>query len=116
MGCNPLRLRTDTVANGPHRLVHGLPLGRAPRLRVALPWAPFALRKVAEREGFEPPVGVSQEIEGYDPDVVWEALPSPIASPNSEKSCPGLAKVVAAWPGLRPDLREAILTIVEATE
>ena len=71
---------------------------------------------LAEREGFEPSVCVEQDVDGYDPDVVFEALPSPIASPNSEKPCPGLAKVVFAWPGLRPDVRAAIVAIIEATE
>ena len=73
-------------------------------------------RKLAEREGFEPPVGPEQDVDGYDPDVDWEALPSPGASPNSEKPCPGLAKIVFAWPGLRPELRAAIVSIVEAAE
>jgi hypothetical protein len=99
------------LAKDPKRLILGT---ASSALRYA--GAAFALRKLAEREGFEPPVGVSQEVDGYEPDVVFEALPSPIASPNSEKPCPGLAKVVFAWPGLRPDLRAAIVAIVEASE
>jgi hypothetical protein len=72
--------------------------------------------RAAASKGFEPSVCVEQDVDGYDPDVVFEELPSPIASPNSEKPCPGLAKVVAAWPGLPPDLRAAIVTIVETAE
>lgn len=64
---------------------------------------------MAERVGFEPSVPFAQDVEGYDPDVVWETLPSPIASPNLGIRSPELRQLVRWWPGLTRDVQEIIL-------
>ena len=70
--------------------------------------------EMAEREGFEPSGPETQDADGYDPDVVWETLPSSIASPNLGKLSPELAEFVSKWASLSNDGRDAILAILRA--
>ena len=45
-----------------------------------------------------------------------EAPSSPLASPNPNPVSPGLARIVASWAKLRPELQAAILAIVASAE
>jgi len=64
---------------------------------------------VAGREGFEPPVLLSQDVDGYDPDVSWETLPSPGASRKFGILSPELRQLVRWWPGVEREIQEIIL-------
>jgi hypothetical protein len=59
--------------------------------------------------GFEPAPLLAQDVEGYDPDVVFETLPSPTASPNLGILSPELRQLVRWWPGLTREIQEVIL-------
>jgi hypothetical protein len=64
---------------------------------------------MAEREGFEPSVGLTEDADGYDPNVVWETLPSSIASRKFGIMSPELRHLVRSWANLDRDTRLVIL-------
>lgn len=66
--------------------------------------------------GFEATHPRRQGIEGKDIGASEEAQSSPLASPKAAPLSPDLAQVVLAWPGLRPELRAAILAIIASTK
>jgi len=85
----------------------------------------------AEREGFEPPVGlprrrfsrpdndprndqVYQEIRDESSGEVPVLVPSPPGAVSGPPYCPDLARVVGAWDRLPDAIRTAILALVQA--
>ena len=69
---------------------------------------------MAEREGFEPSVGLTEDAGGYDPNVVWETLPSSIASPKFGILSPELRHLVRRWSDLDDETRLEILGLDRA--
>ena len=65
--------------------------------------------KMAEREGFEPSGPSTQGVDGYEPSIVWELLPSPIASPRAGILSPELRQLVRNWAELDETTRLTIL-------
>ena len=59
--------------------------------------------------GFEPAACLTQDVGGYDPSVVWETLPSSIASPIFGILSPELRQIVRWWPKLTREIQEIIL-------
>jgi hypothetical protein len=66
--------------------------------------------------GFEPHGNQSQPPASRTGRISAKTEPSSIASKNPENNYPELAKIVQAWPRLRPELKAAIRAIIDASK
>jgi hypothetical protein len=66
--------------------------------------------------GLEPQKAKTEDANDEGRCKIEKAAPSPIPSLNSGKPNPELAKVVAGWEKLGPELRAAILAIIASAE
>ena len=76
---------------------------------------PCLKAEMADREGFEPSLCSSEDVENQFSYERGESRSSPISSLSGGNDCPILAQIVADWPHLSGEIRLAILAIVRAS-